>query len=151
MLGETRENTAGSGGRYLRLVFFYCLADELWCGFIEVLDLCFPMTWWPHLLGNTGVSGQKECRDSTNTNPFPMLSFLGDGLADIMILGAVWDTTVLLYKRHLIFLGKNSDLSPKFVCNNWSGWSSNNFCDESILLRLLERWCDPKETGNRQV
>lgn len=59
--------------------FFYYLVDELWCGFIEVLDLCFPMTWWPYLLGNTGVGGQKMCRDSANTNPFPMPNFLGDG------------------------------------------------------------------------
>lgn len=47
MLGESGESVAVSGeSGCLRLVFFfYCLVDELQCVFIEVLDLCFPVTW----------------------------------------------------------------------------------------------------------
>lgn len=46
MLGESRESVAVPGGsRRLRLVFFYCLVDELSCGFVEVLGLSFPAMW----------------------------------------------------------------------------------------------------------
>lgn len=45
MLGESGESVAVSGeSGCLRVVFFYCLVDELQCVFIEVLDLCFPVT-----------------------------------------------------------------------------------------------------------
>lgn len=47
------------------------------------------MTWCPHLLGNLGVGGQKVCKDSANTTPFPMSNFLGDGLADIKVMEVI--------------------------------------------------------------
>jgi len=47
----------------------------------------------------------------------PKLNCLGDGLAGVVVMGAVPDAIVLWYRRYLILLGKTSDLLPKFVCS----------------------------------
>lgn len=65
-----------------------------------------------------------------NLFTLPKLNCLGNGLADTIEMRTVWNVTILSYRKHLMLLGKSLVLLPKFVSNNWCGWSSNNICDE---------------------
>lgn len=134
VLGESRENVPVPGGGRCLTGFFLLLGR--W------IVMWLYRSTWPLFFCDTVTIFIWQCwcwwAEGNLCTP-PKLNRVGNGLAAKIVLGAAWDIIILSYRRHLVLLGKNSDLLPKFMCNIWSGWCSNEVCGKSILLRLLGR------------